>query len=192
MVTQLWPKRVVFTTSFTQTDLTIKITCPFSLQATVALTLSVQRVGSVLPYIGPLIFRVVVHQETAMLQQVKYLPLLTSKGFYWKSSLDTLISLSSICVVAFLLHLLFSHASFLLPSYESITEESKKDMSNSRVNRNKCLLHKNHNVSTSWLIVGFPTTLCDNMITLILTTAPTCKSTELAILFPFYRWSVQS
>ena len=121
-----------------------------------------------------------------------YLPLLTSKGFYWKSSLDTLISLSSICVVAFLLHLLFSHPSFLLPSYESITEESKKDMFNSRVNRNKCLLHKNHNVSTSWLIVGFPTTLCDNMITLILTTAPTCKSTELAILFSFYRWSVQS
>ena len=42
-----------FHISFTQTiiiyDLTIKITCPFSLQATVALTLSVQKVGSVLP-----------------------------------------------------------------------------------------------------------------------------------------------
>ena len=66
-----------------------------------------------------------------MFQQVKYLPLLTSGGSYWKSSLDTLISLSNICVVDFLLHLFFSHPSFLLPSYKSITEESNEDISNS-------------------------------------------------------------
>ena len=68
---------------------------------------------------------------------------------YWNSSLDTLISLSNICVVDFLLHLFFSHPSFLLPSYKSITEESNEDISNSIIYRNKCLLHKNHNVSTS-------------------------------------------
>ena len=43
----------------------------------------------------------------------------------------------------------FSHPSFLLPSYKSITEESNEDISNSIIYRNKCLLHKNHNVSTS-------------------------------------------
>ena len=86
-------------------------------------------------------------------------------GPYLRSSLDAVISLSNIiCVVAFLLHLFFfSHPSFLLPSYKSITEESNEDMSNSTIDKNKCLLHKNHNVSTSWLIVEFPTPLCDNM-----------------------------
>ena len=48
---------------------------------------------------------------------------------------------------------IFSHPSFLLPSYKSITEEPNEDMSNSIIYRNKRLLHKNHNVSTSWLIV---------------------------------------
>ena len=43
---------------------------------------------------------------------------------------------------------IFSH-----PSYKSITEEPNEDMSNFIIYRNKRLLHKNHSVSTSWLIV---------------------------------------